>query len=46
MNKKELLNELIDNKRFIKNGVVSITIYEKELNYLIKLLKESELKNV
>ena len=38
--KKILFNDLKDHKRLVRNGIVQITIYEKELLYLLELLQK------
>lgn len=40
--KKILFNDLKDHKRLIRNGIVEITIYEKELLYLLELLQKQK----
>jgi len=37
--KQELYNELNDSKRFLRNGMTSVKLYEKEINYLLEVLK-------
>lgn len=38
--KKILFNDLNDHRRLVRNGIVQITIYEKELLYLLELLQK------